>query len=134
MSNTPSGGLFTENKKKGSVTKKRLPANNEDQIFIDSSTKKRDQKHQDKEDGNVIASWAGVSKKSNGSGGPAWVDTSVEKLQVRIEDSSRLRKLKKEEAETQISGGQYEKRLQEHYEKMVGENNENDIFSWAKKI
>ena len=30
---------------------------------------------------------------------PAWHDDAVDRLQVRLEDTSRLRKLKKEEAE-----------------------------------
>ena len=49
--------------------------------------------------------------KDKPAGGPAWHDPSVDRLQVRIEDSSRLRKLKREEAETHISGEQYAIRL-----------------------
>jgi hypothetical protein len=38
---------------------------------------------------------------------PVWSDENVDKLKVRIEDTSRLRKLKKSEGETHISGEQY---------------------------
>ena len=47
---------------------------------------------------------------------PAWHDHALDSLQVRIEDTSRLRKLKKEEAEEEITGGQYAQRLQEYYQ------------------
>jgi len=46
----------------------------------------------------------------------AWHDHGLDSLQVRIEDSSRLRKLKKDEAEEEITGGQYAQRLQEYYQ------------------
>ena len=46
---------------------------------------------------------------------PAWHDAAVDRLQVRLEDTSRLRKLKKEEAEQEITGQQYTERLQDYY-------------------
>jgi len=40
----------------------------------------------------------------------------VDKITVNIEDKSRLRKLKKEEGETHISGADYAQRLQAYYQ------------------
>lgn len=60
-----------------------------------SSVKKRDHKWEE--------------KKADDQ--PAWHDAGVEKLQVHIDDKSRLRKLKRQEAETHISGEQYAERL-----------------------
>ena len=51
---------------------------------------------------------------------------------MRLEDTSRLRKLKKEEAEQEITGKQYAERLQDFYSAQLVENQDNDIFSWAK--
>ena len=48
---------------------------------------------------------------------------------MNIEDSSRLRKLKKEEGETHVSGETYMKRLQEHYTTTTAAG---DLFAWAK--
>lgn len=44
------------------------------------------------------------SRRTSASGMPAWHDDGVDKMMVRIEDTSRLRKLKKSEGETHISG------------------------------
>jgi hypothetical protein len=44
------------------------------------------------------------SRKTSASGVPAWHDEGVESMMVSIEDTSRLRKLKKTEGETHISG------------------------------
>ena len=107
---------FTENKTKQSHPKKR-----------------REEKLKAKQEANEQAGWASSTTQASGA---AWHDPGVEKMQVRIEDASRLRKLKKEEAETQISGKQYAERLQEYYEKNVagGEDREDgDLFSWAKQ-
>ncbi len=49
-----------------------------------------------------MGSWAGAAVAQ-----PAWHDSSVDQLKVNIEDKSRLRKLKREEGETHISGGEY---------------------------
>ena len=60
----------------------------------------------------------------------------MEHIKVNIEDKSRLRKLKREEGETQITGGEYAQRLQEYYEKQTasGEAGDGgDLFGWAKK-
>ncbi len=38
---------------------------------------------------------------------PAWHDSNLDKLKVSIEEKSRLRKLKKSEAETHIQGNDY---------------------------
>jgi succinate dehydrogenase flavin-adding protein (antitoxin of CptAB toxin-antitoxin module) len=62
---------------------------------------------------------------------PAWHDEAVDRLQVRLEDTSRLRKLKKEEAEQHITGQQYAERLQHFYSAQLLDNQDNDIFSWA---
>lgn len=59
---------------------------------------------------------------------PAWVDKSLDKLTVNIEDKSRLRKLKQTEDEKQIKGSEYAERLQEQYSKIVGGT---ELFSWA---
>ena len=44
---------------------------------------------------------------------PAWVDKNVQP--ILINEQSRLRKLMKTEAETEISGEDYAKRLQEYH-------------------
>ena len=44
---------------------------------------------------------------------PAWKDNGEKKLSVSIEDVSRLRKLKKTEAESTIQGAEYAERLKE---------------------
>lgn len=109
---------FTENKKSA---KKDTP----------TQQKRRDQKKTDKDQLLNYASESTVS-----SGGAVWHDPSVDNLKVNIEDSSRLRKLKKLEAESHITGEQYAKRLQEHYEKTHGQQDDDqdtDLFSWAKK-
>ena len=51
---------------------------------------------------------------------------------MNIEDKSRLRKLKKEEGESHISGGEYAQRLQDYYEKQTNAEG-GDLFGWAKK-
>ncbi|TNV73453.1 hypothetical protein FGO68_gene12597 [Halteria grandinella] len=112
--------LFTENK-----SKKALISSEEQ-----GSQKKRDKKKGKKgakalADG--ISSWA-TSVNSDGVV-PAWSDASVDKLQVNIEDRSRLRKLKKEEGETLVTGDIYMKRLQDHYNTTSGAA---DLFAWAK--
>ena len=43
-------------------------------------------------------------EKLKEKGGAVWHDPSVDKLKVHIEDKSRLRKLKKTEDETHITG------------------------------
>lgn len=83
----------------------------------------------DDHENDEVIGWA-----QHAEGGPAWHDPTVEKLNVNIEDSSRLRKLKNEEAETHISGEQYTQRLQKYYEKATGQDHENDLFSWAKPV
>jgi hypothetical protein len=55
----------------------------------------------------------------------------VDRLQVRLEDTSRLRKLKKEEAEQHITGQQNAERLQDYYSAQLLENQDKDIFSLA---
>lgn len=111
--------LFTENKAKAV---KRA---------ADSEGKKRDKKKGQKPSAKAlvdgISSWA-TSVNSDGVI-PAWSDSSVDKLQVNIENQSRLRKLKKEEGETHVSGETYMKRLQEHYSATTGAG---DLFAWAK--
>lgn len=84
---------FTENKKGA--------ANNKDG---NTNFKKRDEKKKEK-DQSALGGWA--SDSTAGTAVAAWHDPSVDKLQVNIEDSSRLRKLKKLEAETHITGEQY---------------------------
>ena len=92
--------LFTENKKR-----KQAHSDVQDPTTSDKkSHKKRDQKKT-----GGVASWA-TSVNSDGVV-PAWSDSSVEKLRVNIEDTSRLRKLKKEEGETHVSGDVYMQRL-----------------------
>lgn len=51
-------------------------------------------------------------------------------MKINIEDKSRLRKLKKSEAETSVSGSEYAHRMQEYYEKTTAPVAE--LFSWAK--
>ena len=94
---------FTENKKKQTPTVKRR----EDKQQGKSSAKSLKEDHEG-------GGWASTST-ANSTNKPAWHDHAVDKLSVRIEDSSRLRKLKKEEAEQEITGEQYAQRLQEYY-------------------
>ena len=74
--------LFIENKRK----KVTLP---EDHNQDNKSTKKRDEKLEEKK-----GSWA---QAGNLGAVPVWSDENVDRLKVRIEDTSRLRKLKKSE-------------------------------------
>ena len=106
---------FTENKKKQTPNQKR----EEKKQAKDQAAKSF------KEDG-----WA--SSTTQASVKPAWHDEAVDRLQVRLEDTYRLRKLKKEEAEQEITGQQYAERLQDFYTTQLVENQDNDIFSWAK--
>ncbi len=92
--------LFTENKRK------KTP----NQEGAKRSSKKREQKKGEKALIEGMQSWA-TSVNSDGVV-PAWTDSSVDKLMVNIEDSSRLRKLKAEEGETHVTGADYMKRLQ----------------------
>lgn len=101
---------FTENKGKGSAKKQAGGGG----AVEDSNNRRRDEKRRDKEE--VGASWS----EKQGEIAAAWHDPSVENLKVHIEDISRLRKLKKTEAETHITGDQYAQRLQEQYEKING--------------
>ena len=59
----------------------------------------------------------------------------MEQIKVNIEDRSRLRKMKREESETQITGGKYAQRLQEYYEKHTASGNAGggDLYRWATK-
>jgi hypothetical protein len=58
--------------------------------------------------------------------GAAWIDEETEKISVNIANShSRLKKLRKDEAETNISGQEYESRLRSQFEKI------NPVPSWA---
>jgi len=61
-------------------------------LSFTENKKKREEKADDKEA-------AKVQQRQ-----PAWQDKSMQKLQVSIEEKSRLRKLKKSEAETHIEG------------------------------
>jgi hypothetical protein len=59
---------------------------------------------------------------------PAWIDKNVQHLPVTINEESRLRKLMKTEAETEIGGEEFTKRLQEYH----GIVNQSSLFQWAK--
>ena len=100
-------------------------------MFIENKgkgSKKRDEKLEGMA-GSDENPWATASTK------PAWHDASVEHIKVNIEDKSRLRKLKREEGETQITGGEYAQRLQEFYEKQQTSSGDaaGDLFGWAKR-
>ncbi len=71
--------------------------------FSENKTKKRDSKKVGKQS----------TSKPALTGGAVWHDESVDGLQVNIENTSRLRKLKRKEAEAHITGRQYAERLQE---------------------
>ena len=110
--------MFIENKGKG------------------SSSKKRDEKLESKAGGaDEKIPWATAAITTK----PAWHDASAEHIKVNIEDKSRLRKLKREEGETQITGGEYAQRLQDYYEKQqqhtatTAGGGAGDLFGWAKK-
>ena len=49
-------------------------------------------------------------------------------MKINIAETSRLRKLKKSEAEDKIQGTEYVSRLKEQYNKLLGDN---DLFNWA---
>jgi len=66
-------------------------------LFVENK-KKREVKADLKSDDH----WATVEKQ--GLLKPAWTDKNLEKLEVNIEDKSRLRKLKQTEAESNIKG------------------------------
>ena len=59
---------------------------------------------------------------------PAWTDSNTKGLKININEVSRLRKLKTSEAETKIKGDQYQQRLKQQYNSMVGST---DLFNWA---
>jgi hypothetical protein len=76
-------------------------------LFTENKKKKHpDVKKRDKKWSALVEGAADTSSVA-----PAWSDASVDKLLVNIEDSSRLRKLKREEAETHVSGADYMQRL-----------------------
>ncbi len=79
---------FTENKKKTNNFAKRRDIKLSDK----SQTKQKEES----------SGWA--SSSTSQSVKPAWHDAGVDNMQVRIEDISRLRKLKREEGEQEISG------------------------------
>lgn len=58
---------------------------------------------------------------------PAWIDKNVQP--IVINEQSRLRKLMKTEAETEISGQDYAKRLQEYH---AAVHSSASLFQWAK--
>jgi len=81
---------FTENKKKASSN---------------TFAKRRDTKLSDKSQGKQKEESSGwASSSTSQSVKPAWHDAGVDNMQVRIEDTSRLRKLKRDEGEQEISG------------------------------
>ena len=59
---------------------------------------------------------------------PAWVDDSDAHFEVDIDSKSRLRKLKRTEAETNVDGAEYTRRLQETYAKLQSAHS---MFQWA---
>ena len=60
---------------------------------------------------------------------PAWHDEADQNVQIDIDSKSRLRKLKATEAETTVSGTEYQQRLQAFYEEKI---NGHAMFDWAK--
>ena len=60
---------------------------------------------------------------------PAWHDAADKNVEIDIESKSRLRKLKQTEAESSVTGGEYQERLQQFYEEKV---NGHAMFDWAK--
>ena len=63
---------------------------------------------------------------------PAWFDKNTsDQLKVDIDSGpSRLKKLKKEEGEKVVTGIEYQERLREQQQKIIGSS---DLFGWAKK-
>jgi len=60
-------------------------------------------------------------KKRDQKRQPAWVDKALEDKMINIEDTARLRKLKKTEGETEVKASVFQDRLQDQYRKLVGE-------------
>eukprot|EP00112_Aurelia_sp_Birch-Aquarium-sp1_P006263 Seg1694.2 transcript_id=Seg1694.2/GoldUCD/mRNA.D3Y31 product="U3 small nucleolar RNA-associated protein 18" protein_id=Seg1694.2/GoldUCD/D3Y31 len=56
----------------------------------------------------------------------AWTDEDDKTLRIDIKDEKRLRKLRKTEDDADIDGSEYEKRLRDQFEKLVG------VPEWAK--
>ncbi|EKD20672.1 uncharacterized protein L3040_006392 [Drepanopeziza brunnea f. sp. 'multigermtubi'] len=57
---------------------------------------------------------------------PAWEDSEDERLTVSLAGNSRLRKLRVNEGEDIISGGEYSRRLRMHFERL------NNVPDWAQ--
>jgi len=60
-------------------------------------------------------------KKRDQKRQPAWVDKALDDKVINIEDTARLRKLKKTEGEQEIKASVFQDRLQDQYRKLVGE-------------
>ncbi|CZT11332.1 probable UTP18 Possible U3 snoRNP protein involved in maturation of pre-18S rRNA [Rhynchosporium agropyri] len=57
---------------------------------------------------------------------PAWEDSDDDRLTVSLAGNSRLRKLRVNEEEDMISGGEYSRRLRTHFERL------NNVPAWAQ--
>ena len=64
---------------------------------------------------------------SDGDNPPAWVDSDDERIAVSLASNSRLRKLRRTEAEDVVSGKEYTRRLREQYERLY------PIPEWASR-
>ena len=56
---------------------------------------------------------------------------SKEELTINLNKRNKLRKLKKEIGESEITNEEYESRIREHYNNMVNIKY-NDLYKWAK--
>ena len=58
-------------------------------------------------------------------------EDNKEELTIDLNKRNKLRKLKKEIAESKITSGEYEERIREHYNNMSNIKN-NDLYKWAE--
>lgn len=65
------------------------------------------------------------SDEESEPGAPAWDDSDDDRLMISLAGNSRLRKLRISEAEDQVSGREYAKRLQKQFQRM------NPVPEWA---
>lgn len=103
-----------------SVSRDEEPsADEEDMFFID-------EKGDDYLESEADSSLSDSSSESD-EDHPVWVDSDDASLEVSLVGTNRLRKLRRSEAETKVTGSAYERRLRNHFEKL------NPRPKWAKK-
>lgn len=59
-----------------------------------------------------------------------WIDEEDEKVKVNLNKKNHLKKLKKDNKETEITAGEYQERIRDYYKKIVSSS---EIYKWAEE-